>query len=307
MRKSILRLALATALMCKATFLAATPWDRVIETVSERANLFITEAEQRGFHIIAARDGDDGWREAFREDHRCSILGRMLGVPEAISEIEVMDHPEISDSMSDWDVLWLYGVGRSFEAWVSQAEAYQTVSVTEKSAIWNDVCVNDPRLSDAPKIIVGTSLRYEDAPAPVEPAQTQSAVMPDFDGRDSWARTFRTRIRNGLADGPNFAGHYSVIIFGCGASCQGYFITNTKTGEVIGPPFGGDSTPDVMINFERNSRVLYAYHVGRTFAECTLRTWVIEDGELKLRGEDFFPRPDHGCNNREFEVVTESR
>src|SRR5947209_980567 len=32
-------------------------------------------------------------------------------------------------------------------------------------------------------------------------------------------REYRTRIREGATAGPNFAGHYTVIIIGCGTEC----------------------------------------------------------------------------------------
>jgi len=46
-------------------------------------------------------------------------------------------------------------------------------------------------------------------------------------------RQYRTRIRIGSAKGPNFAGHYTLIILGCGAQCASFLIVDAKTGRVF--------------------------------------------------------------------------
>jgi hypothetical protein len=67
-------------------------------------------------------------------------------------------------------------------------------------------------------------------------------------------RLFRTRIREGVAKGwgvwvngewskeqnrpgPNFAGHYIVIVWGCGSGCIMMAMTDAETGTVFMPPF----------------------------------------------------------------------
>ena len=47
-------------------------------------------------------------------------------------------------------------------------------------------------------------------------------------------RMYRTRIRNGVAAGagPNFAGHYFVISWGCGSNCAMMAMVDARTGEV---------------------------------------------------------------------------
>src|SRR5262245_16178019 len=49
-------------------------------------------------------------------------------------------------------------------------------------------------------------------------------------------REYRTRIRNGAKEGPNFAGHYTVISWGCGTSCGVYVIVDAQTGQVYWLP-----------------------------------------------------------------------
>jgi hypothetical protein len=76
---------------------------------------------------------------------------------------------------------------------------------------------------------------------------------------------YRTRIREGVEEGsgvwingewgkeqgkpgPNFAGHYVVIVWGCGAGCIRMAISNAETGAVCDPPVsaGGLALPMLM-------------------------------------------------------------
>jgi len=49
---------------------------------------------------------------------------------------------------------------------------------------------------------------------------------------DPDAVNFKTRLVDGAAKGPNFAGHYTVITWGCGTSCMVVAIIDAKTGKV---------------------------------------------------------------------------
>jgi hypothetical protein len=51
------------------------------------------------------------------------------------------------------------------------------------------------------------------------------------------ALLFRTRIREGAKSGPNFAGHYTLISWGCGTSCQQYALVDAVNGHVFDLPF----------------------------------------------------------------------
>lgn len=49
------------------------------------------------------------------------------------------------------------------------------------------------------------------------------------------ARRFRTVLRDGAAARPNFAGHFTVVAWGCGASCTTAAIVDARTGNVSFP------------------------------------------------------------------------
>ncbi|WP_262568854.1 hypothetical protein [Agrobacterium tumefaciens] len=53
-------------------------------------------------------------------------------------------------------------------------------------------------------------------------------VMPDFRGRDREFNSFRTRIRDGMRQGPNFAGRYTLIQIGCGTGAHSLSPPTTK-------------------------------------------------------------------------------
>jgi hypothetical protein len=59
----------------------------------------------------------------------------------------------------------------------------------------------------------------------------------DFKNNED-ARRFQTAIRDGAKKGPNFAGHYALISWGCGIMCQSFVIVDSITGTIHSSPFG---------------------------------------------------------------------
>ena len=51
------------------------------------------------------------------------------------------------------------------------------------------------------------------------------------------ARRYRTMIEDGAKQGPNFAGHYTIVGWGCGAACTDIAIVDSNTGSVTFPAF----------------------------------------------------------------------
>jgi hypothetical protein len=62
------------------------------------------------------------------------------------------------------------------------------------------------------------------------------------------ARRFRTVLREGARLGPNFAGHYTLIDWGCGTSCRAFAIVDAKTGGVYFPSFSLDDRPEFRVD-----------------------------------------------------------
>jgi hypothetical protein len=81
------------------------------------------------------------------------------------------------------------------------------------------------------------------------------SVMDVFKGRPAQPiltkdnRAFRTRIRYGAAKGPNFAGHYTVVGWGCGAGCVANMLVDSATGRVYNMPYGSISMDAAERNY----------------------------------------------------------
>jgi hypothetical protein len=63
-------------------------------------------------------------------------------------------------------------------------------------------------------------------------------ITPDW-------RSFRTRIREGAKSRVEFAGHYTVPRWGCGAGCSAFVVVDSISGRV----YDGFSVADVSINW----------------------------------------------------------
>lgn len=72
-----------------------------------------------------------------------------------------------------------------------------------------------------------TSPRFEDYPSPVVFSGRPAPVVLSS---ARYGRTFRTRLRNGAQKGPNFAGAFALVTWGCGSSCQVSVVIDTRTG-----------------------------------------------------------------------------
>jgi len=84
------------------------------------------------------------------------------------------------------------------------------------------------------------------------------------------ARTFRTNLREGARKGPNFAGHFTIVQWGCGTNCIEGAVVDARNGAVYFPPqlavidyWGGPETPNLpALQFRASSELLVI--AGRT-------------------------------------------
>ena len=105
------------------------------------------------------------------------------------------------------------------------------------------------------------------------------------------ARAYRTVLRDGVAEGPNFAGNATIVTWGCGSSCRRWAIVDDRTGRVYAPPaeidmmFGPSYFRDVGLHYQPGSRLLVVvgptlwansprrradqWHEGATYLEWT--------------------------------------
>ena len=111
------------------------------------------------------------------------------------------------------------------------------------------------------------------SPLDFPPASRQKGetVLPDFKGRDRSFNTFRTRIRDGMRQGPNFNGHYTLIQIGCGTGCSFVVSADNQTGRPSSFPRGGEANMYLQLGYSLGSRLVAAqwfnYESGRCFLE----------------------------------------
>lgn len=108
-------------------------------------------------------------------------------------------------------------------------------------------------------------------------------------------RKFRTMIRTAAADGPNFAGHYTIAEWGCGAGCVSIVVVDAATGAVYPGPFrflgwalrkyedkypsNGDKFEEV--SYKPDSRLLVARGCPDE-GECASYFWEWTGAQFKL-------------------------
>lgn len=115
-------------------------------------------------------------------------------------------------------------------------------------------------------------------------------------------RSYRTVIREGAKSKVQFAGHYTVPIFGCGAGCAGFYLVDSITGKV----YDGFTVADSLdwlakpgnenvkrIEFHPNSRLFRITGCpGET--NCGFYDYEMVDGAgLKLIYKKLLPREFH--------------
>ncbi|HYC76237.1 MAG TPA: hypothetical protein VEI02_01305 [Planctomycetota bacterium] len=114
--------------------------------------------------------------------------------------------------------------------------------------------------------------KFEDYPAVAafrgRPATPDLASDPD-------ARRFRTRLRDGAAAGPNFAGDFAFVTWGCGTNCQSSAVVSAVDGRVIFAPF----VSELGVEFRRDSSLVVEnppteYEAAAAMGvDPRLRTW----------------------------------
>lgn len=89
------------------------------------------------------------------------------------------------------------------------------------------------------------------------PVYRGSAAKPNFQSNPGSMR-FKIRIRDGLREGVNVAGHYAIIAFGCGTDCSSGFVVDLKSGRIIDLPLGGEKNYGLSWDYRPNSSLMKA-------------------------------------------------
>ena len=95
---------------------------------------------------------------------------------------------------------------------------------------------------------------------------SQDYQAPDFAGRDKTYSYLRTKILEGMREGANFSGHYTIVRIGCGSGCSNNLLINRRTGQIDPIPFGGEEQQMLTFRHSVRSNVLTA--VWTDYEEC---------------------------------------
>lgn len=146
----------------------AASWEDAIRNV---------EASARKYHDYAVEVGGTSWAGAMYngykfDDHRCAILGRMLGHPDAIAHLEQFDYPPMTSASDPHDLL-VFSI--SLENWVAAARWAVGATESQRASVWNLECVGEMG-------IPATLFEKNDTPnAEFERNGTQLHVYGDID------------------------------------------------------------------------------------------------------------------------------
>jgi hypothetical protein len=75
-------------------------------------------------------------------------------------------------------------------------------------------------------------------------------------GSRHWS--FRSRIQDAYAQGPNFGANDTLVLWGCGSGCRAGVVIDGSTGAVHDLPVGGEEYPYLQIDAARGSNVMLA-------------------------------------------------
>ena len=133
------------------------------------------------------------------------------------------------------------------------------------------IFTEDVTLAKCPNII------FEDYP--VAEIYKGEIAEVDFESYPA-AYEFRTRITEGAKEGPNFAGQYTVVTWGCGSSCGISAIVNSKTGKIV--HFGLYSFADIIYKLDSRLLIVYSGPPSSEEGEPMIDYYELKDEKLEL-------------------------
>lgn len=95
------------------------------------------------------------------------------------------------------------------------------------------------------------------------------------------ARQFRTTLQEGLKQGVNFAGRYTVVTVGCGTTCQEHYVVDRQNGKVLDKlqsSTGAQFSPDSRIF------IVNPPDSSHNYVECPYcepAAYVLEEGKFR--------------------------
>lgn len=104
------------------------------------------------------------------------------------------------------------------------------------------------------------------SPAQAQVSPSPDYQAPDFGGRDKAYSYLRTKIIEGMREGADFNGHYTIVRIGCGSGCSNNLLVNRRTGQIHPIPFGGEEQQ--MLTFRHSVRSDMLTAIWTDFENC---------------------------------------
>ena len=134
-------------------------------------------------------------------------------------------------------------------------------------------------------------LRAADYPAYAVEPYTGTKHYPDFAGAQRAFRNYRTALREGVDEGPNFAGRFALVLIGCGTNCRRAYLVDVSNGETVLLSFAGKQTPfNLDLFFRSDSALLNAQwrtdpnRQDPRYVRCIYESYVLREDGLDVLG-----------------------
>ena len=196
----------------------------------------------------------------------CGGAGNKKGtVPAGDSAVPAVQQPyteEKWDTIKVGDLLFETDSSMAYELVKRGEIAHVHTSGDTLYADSNEVLLGDKRRIAGMGVYKKFSFHSKFTDFPVEVYKGKMAA-PDF-ATDPDARHFITRIKEGCAEeGVNFAGHYTIIEWGCGMECQLMAIVDRVDGKIIYSKIPFDTSDGHNgIDYHTDSRMLIVNSAG---------------------------------------------
>ncbi len=144
-----------------------------------------------------------------------------------------------------------------------------------------DLPTEDPENADTYQRYRITEEEYRNSGNYAVPNLYRGKLAALDENSDKDARAFRTALNEGMKQGVNFAGKYTVVTVGCGTSCQVHYVVDRENGKVLdkvqssmGARYSADSR--LFIINPTDSTVNY-----NECRNCTPEAYVFENGKFR--------------------------
>ena len=132
-----------------------------------------------------------------------------------------------------------------------------------------------------PVVAIGQNPRsYPFAQYPAEHLYEGKAVPPKL--ITPTQREFRTVLRRGAEKGPNFAGHYTVIEWGCGSNCVSFAVVDSLNGRIYdtGMPTVNDEYPCGLL-YTLQSKLFVVEKSRDIGSDCKAYLYIWDDSRFQ--------------------------